>query len=225
LPLPDGHRHRSTLYVQGRCYRQTAVETAYTMWRFLQGLIIGASLLPVALLVWLNTNRVPVAVGDRAIPYEQFLMNLPLGKRVQHELKTPSIKADESTLTSGAYIYGEKCSACHGLYGKPSTVAASMYPTPPELWHKQTGSDAVGVSNKSSGTIYWKVANGIRLSGMPAYQHDLTENEIWQVSLLLSNANKPLPPSAIAILRGKKSVCATEDAQESIAKAHTVVNN
>jgi len=47
------------------------------------------------------------------------------------------------------------------------------------------------------------VANGIRLTGMPAYKGVLMDNEIWQVSLLLANANKPLPPAAVEILRGE----------------------
>jgi hypothetical protein len=35
---------------------------------------------------------------------------------------------------------------------------------------------------------------------MPAYQGVLTDTEIWQVSLLLANANKPLPPAALTLL-------------------------
>ena len=36
---------------------------------------------------------------------------------------------------------------------------------------------------------YWKVANGIRLTGMPAYKASVTDLELWQVSQLLANAN------------------------------------
>jgi hypothetical protein len=45
------------------------------------------------------------------------------------------------------------------------------------------------------------VSNGIRLTGMPSYKGVLTDTEIWQVSLLLANADKPLPPAAVGILR------------------------
>ena len=38
------------------------------------------------------------------------------------------------------------------------------------------------------------MANGIRLTGMPAYAGLLSEAEMWNVSLLLANADKPLPP-------------------------------
>jgi hypothetical protein len=40
---------------------------------------------------------------------------------------------------------------------------------------------------------------------MPAYKEVLSEPEMWQVSLLLANADKPLPPAAVAILNGEPS--------------------
>jgi mono/diheme cytochrome c family protein len=188
------------------------------MLRFVQGLIVGASLVPLAVLLWLNSDKVPVAVKDQSLPYEQWIVNLPLANRIQRELKSQPIKADEKALMSGASLYSEQCAACHGLYGKPSTIAEHMYPSPPSLWDKQTNGDAVGVSNELSATIYWKVSNGVRLSGMPAFEHQLTDNEIWQISLLLSNADKPLPPAAINILRGKKIAETSLSTQASIAK-------
>ena len=61
----------------------------------------------------------------------------------------------------------------------------------------------MGLTDDPPGETYWKVAYGIRLTGMPSYKDVLTENEMWQVSLLLANADKPLPPMALAILRGE----------------------
>src|SRR5438132_1119647 len=37
---------------------------------------------------------------------------------------------------------------------------------------------------------YWKVENGIRLSGMPRFNGQLTEKQIWQVTVLVKNADK-----------------------------------
>ena len=79
-----------------------------------------------------------------------------------------------------------------------------MYPHAPQLWvaHKKggTGPTVTGVSGDSVGETYWKVANGIRLSGMPAYSSMLTDTEIWQVSVLLKNADQPLPDPVEKIL-------------------------
>jgi len=37
--------------------------------------------------------------------------------------------------------------------------------------------------------IYWKAANGIRLSGMPSFKTKLSDPQLWQVSQLLAHAN------------------------------------
>jgi len=46
---------------------------------------------------------------------------------------------------------------------------------PPALWEKHANSDVVGVSDDPPGETYWKVANGIRLTGMPAFKDTLTD--------------------------------------------------
>jgi mono/diheme cytochrome c family protein len=70
-----------------------------------------------------------------------------------------------------------------------------MFPRAPQLWAKHK-SGAVGVSNDPVGETYWKIKNGIRLTGMPAYEKSLSETQLWQVSLLLSMADKRLPAEA-----------------------------
>ena len=57
------------------------------------------------------------------------------------------------------------------------------------------------MSDDPPGETYWKVANGIRLSGMPAFDKILNPTQIWQVSLLLANADKPLPPGTLDLLK------------------------
>jgi mono/diheme cytochrome c family protein len=44
------------------------------------------------------------------------------------------------------------------------------------------------------------VANGIRLTGMPAFNHVLSDTQMWQVTLLLKNADQQLPDPVIKIL-------------------------
>jgi len=59
------------------------------------------------------------------------------------------------------------------------------------------------VSDDPPGETYWKVSNGIRLTGMPAFKEVLTDTQMWQVSLLVANADKPLPPATVQILSGE----------------------
>ncbi|MGB7547495.1 MAG: cytochrome c [Terracidiphilus sp.] len=174
------------------------------MFRFLFALVLGILLVPIAALAWLKYGKVPVAVADPPIPYERQLTGFALRARIQSELtQTPPIQPDERNLVVGAHIYSEKCAFCHGFHDKPSATGANMFPDVPPLWEKHHFGDAVGVSDDLPGVTYWKVANGIRLTGMPSYKNQLTDTEIWQVSLLLANADKPLPPAALQILRGE----------------------
>jgi mono/diheme cytochrome c family protein len=144
---------------------------------------------------------------------ERQIVQIPLNARIKRQMMTSSpIPADEGNLLVGAQIYRDQCATCHGFYGKPSSFAAHMYPAAPQLWQKRKNSSSVGASSDPPGEIYWKVNNGIRLTGMPAFNVTLTDTQIWQVTLLLTNADKPLPPAVIAIVRGQSPLDTTANA-------------
>jgi mono/diheme cytochrome c family protein len=171
------------------------------MARVLLGIVLGVVLAPLCVLGWFRFGHPPVAVLDKPFPMEEQMARPALAKRIAREAtQKPAIQADEATLVAGAEVYRDSCAACHGLHNRNAPFAAHMYPRAPQLWEKHANSNVVGVSDDPPAETYWKVANGIRLTGMPAYKDLLTDLEIWQVSLLLANADKPLPPAAIAIL-------------------------
>jgi mono/diheme cytochrome c family protein len=189
------------------------------MGRVFLGILLGIVLVPVALLGWLKFGDVPVAVTDPPLPQERLLTGMPLHARIGREMiKTPPIQADEADLVAGAEIYRDECAVCHGFHGKPSRFGAHLFPAAPPLWEKHRRNAVVGVSDDPPGETYWKVANGIRLTGMPAYKGVLTENQIWQVSQLLANADKPLPPVAVDILHGVPMVAAPVAARPETKK-------
>jgi thiosulfate dehydrogenase len=171
--------------------------------RFLLGMLIGILLVPAAALAYLKYGRPPVAVMDAPFPMEREITGIPLKARLEFEQVTdPPVKASEDTFVAGAHIYAQECAMCHGYHGLASRFGMKMYPAAPPLWEKHGKSDVVGVSDDPLGETYWKVENGIRLTGMPGFKGILTPAQMWQVSTLLANANKPLPPAALAILRG-----------------------
>ena len=73
-------------------------------------------------------------------------------------------------------------------------LSVREFPKPPELFKGD------GVTNDPVGVTYWKVANGIRLTGMPGFNGSLSTDQMWQVSLLLANANK-LPATVVSALK------------------------
>ncbi len=171
------------------------------MMRVFLGIILGIILLPAAVFVWLHHGHPPVAVADTPFPMERQISHSLLNARIDAEMpKGAGVETSEANFIAGAHIYREQCAFCHGLSGQPSMVGGSMFPDAPALWQKHHG-NVVGVSDDPPGETYWKVANGIRLTGMPSYKGVLTETEMWQVSVLLANADKPLPPTALALLK------------------------
>ena len=182
------------------------------MGRVLFGVLLGCILFPAALFLYYQYGFPPLAVGDRPFYGEEKLIQAPIDGRVPREApKYPPIPWSEENLVAGAHIYVDQCAICHGIHGKPSSLGTRMYPIAPPLWERRSVADEIGVSGDPPGVTWWKVSNGLRLSGMPAYQGVLTDTQIWQVSLLLANANKPLPPAALALLH--------EPAAESPPKA------
>ena len=57
------------------------------------------------------------------------------------------------------------------------------------------------MSDDAPGETYWKIKHGIRLSGMPAYDRLYSETQMWQIALLLKNADQPLPDPVLNILK------------------------
>jgi len=168
------------------------------MFRFLVGFILGLLVIPVGAVVYFKAGKPPVATADPPLPLEAQIVAIPLHARIDREMpKTVPVAANEVAYVAGAAVYQAQCASCHGLPEHDSPFAKAMFPRAPQLFVKH--GDHVGVSDDEPGETYWKVANGIRLSGMPAYGHVLQETEMWQVTLLVANADK-LPPSVMQLL-------------------------
>jgi thiosulfate dehydrogenase len=153
---------------------------------FLLGLIVGISILPVCGWFYFRFGYAPVATASSPMPFERQLAQMALKSRIREEApKNAPIQASDENFLAGAHIYRTDCAVCHGLPGHADYAAAKgMFPKPPQLFKGH------GVTDDPVGETYWKVANGIRLTGMPAYTGSLKENEMWQVSLVLANADK-----------------------------------
>ena len=169
--------------------------------KFLMGMFAGLLVLPVALFMYVATGHAPVATADPSMPLEAFFAKLGRKSRIRAEQP----KRDLATFTTadlqaGADIYKKDCAFCHGLPNQPKPDAAKgMFPRAPQLFSHDDM-----VSDDPVGEDFWKVKNGIRLSGMPGFKDSLTETQIWQVSALLARADNLLPEVA-AKLESKNS--------------------
>ena len=114
----------------------------------------------------------------------------------------PAVPENEANILAGAKVYKEHCAVCHGLPGEPKTaIADGMFPAPPQLFR------GTGVTDDEAWETYWKVSGGMRMSGMPGFADHLGETKMWQVSILLKNADK-ISPGVKAELTGDMTATA-----------------
>lgn len=165
------------------------------MKNFILGLIVGIVLLPAGAFLYLWLGYAPVATKAPPLPFERTLADMALNARIAKEApKDSPVPPTEPNLLAGARIYQENCVVCHGTAGGSQTaIAKGMFPPPPSLF------EGNGVTDDPVGETYWKAANGIRLTGMPGFAGSLSDEQLWQVSQLLANADK-LPQSVKDLL-------------------------
>ena len=154
------------------------------------GVLLGVLLIAGGVYFYFSSGYAPVATSAKPMPLERGLAGVGLHaylEKLPHP--APQVPADEANLLAGAKVYKEQCVVCHGLPNEPKTaVAQGMFPAPPQLFH------GTGVTDDDPWESYWKVENGIRLSGMPGFKGQLTETQIWQVAVLVKNADKITEP-------------------------------
>jgi mono/diheme cytochrome c family protein len=168
------------------------------MGKLIAGLLLGVILVLGAEYLFLTQGGMPVATKGGPLPLERFLTSRALHTAIVKEAGKPSpLEPNEGNLLAGAKVYRAQCEVCHGAPGQkePSAIAKGMFPRPPMLMPPKKG-----VTDDPVGETYWKVKNGIRLTGMPGFEESLTEGELWQVSLLLLKADQ-LPEPVKAALR------------------------
>jgi mono/diheme cytochrome c family protein len=166
------------------------------MIKFLLGLVVGIGLLLLAGYLFATRGGIYMGTKGGPLPLEESIaskaIDASVGKNAQDQSPLP---ADETNLLAGARIYKQNCAGCHGQLDQPaSALGERFYPHPPQLLAPDEG-----VTHDPVGATHWVVKNGIRFSAMPS-SGKLTEDEIWQVSLFLTNADK-LPASVQEFLR------------------------
>lgn len=149
------------------------------------GFVLGILILFGGLYYYFASGMAPAAVADSPMPFEKRIANMALDAHVQKQAAVQSpVPADEPSFLAGVNVYQQDCQGCHGMPGQKSEFATAMYPPPPQLF------EGKGVSDDPVQETYWKVVNGIRLTGMPAFKGILDDKQCWQVSQLLARSNE-----------------------------------
>lgn len=121
-----------------------------------------------------------ISATDQHLPPTYWLMEKTMRRSVAQRgahISVPALGAPEQ-LAQGLSLYRAQCAQCHGAPGiAPEPFALGMTPLPAPLM--QTGREWPPQD------IFWVVKYGIKMTGMPAWEFRMTDEDIWSVVALV----------------------------------------
>ena len=159
------------------------------MRNFILGVVITIAILLIGGLGLALLGLLPTRANVDAPALEGHIAMSALDSSVERHaahLNNPVPPTDEN-LIAGLKIYTMNCALCHGdVDRKPSPLAKSFYPPPPSL--------ILDPSDDPEWHVFYVIHNGVRYTGMPAWDKALSEADIWKVTAFLTRIEK-LPPA------------------------------
>lgn len=108
-----------------------------------------------------------------------FLHTVMLRSVLAHSdsVKAPDL-SDPARALRALPLYHQHCVQCHGAPGiAPDALAFGLRPEPPNLLEPGR--------NWKDAEIYWVISHGLKMTAMPAWQHQLGETELWDMTALV----------------------------------------
>lgn len=166
------------------------------------GAFAAAVAIPIFALV--QSGYAPMGADAAPLPFEAELAmeavhrTAARGDGSTHSELAPS----DANLTAGLAIYAQNCAMCHGTSdGRASNVAAGLSVRPPQLATDGAEDDAVSATR-------WKIAHGIRFTGMPAFGATLAATQVDEVTAFVHRMDA-LPPAVRRRWRALPSAATT----------------
>jgi mono/diheme cytochrome c family protein len=119
------------------------------------------------------------------------LQNRPWTVPEQAKQRKNPLQASAATIESIRPLYLDKCATCHGNTGKGDGHNASLYDPPPTNFTEANHMTAV-----TDGELFYKLSEGRK--PMPSFKKRFTEDQRWQLVLLIRSLAEPKTPAPIA---------------------------
>jgi mono/diheme cytochrome c family protein len=88
-----------------------------------------------------------------------------------------------ANLTEGAKEYEEHCAFCHGgAKAKISPMRDKFNPPVPQLIDR--------IPHDDDAWLFWVTKHGVRMTGMPAWDSVLSDDEMWKVVAFIKHSDK-----------------------------------
>ena len=121
--------------------------------------------------------------------------------------------ADVARADRGFPLFRAHCVQCHGAPGTPpDAVAFGLLPLPPNL--------AEVARTWPPAELYWVVANGIKMTAMPAWRYRLSDAEIWDIVAFIKRLPAYSPQEYQALARSLPAPAGAPFTEQSPASAY-----
>lgn len=146
------------------------------------GVLLTAAIAAVVVYVWHEARR-GFSARQEPSAIETILAktarNMALPSEYQ-KLRNPFPMSPEN-LRAGMQHFADHCAICHANDGSGDTLfGKNLYPKPPDMRTAET-------RHKPDGELYYTIQNGVRLTGMPAFDegHGTSDADTWKLVLFI----------------------------------------
>ena len=145
--------------------------------KWLLALLLGGA---AAIGAWFYAGLYDIAATEQHLAPTYWALDTGMRRSVKRraaEVVVPPLDAP-ALAARGASLYRAHCEHCHGAPGvAPAGFALGMLPAPVPLVHTARA--------WTPAEIFVVVKDGIKMTGMPAWRHRLTDDEMWAVVAFL----------------------------------------
>jgi thiosulfate dehydrogenase len=123
------------------------------------------------------------AVGNTPGSFERQVANKSVDEWVEgHAAKQDNpFQPTMENVTAGAKVYDDNCAFCHGSLKQPiSPMRKNFYPSVPQLMSR--------TPHDPDSDLFYVVKYGIRFTGMPGWDGQLSDDDMWKAVLFIKNS-------------------------------------
>ena len=144
--------------------------------RVLMALVVAGILASVGAAAFVYSGVYDIAATDQHTAPVFWVLKTTMRRAIEHHARDVHVPAltDPTVIAKGRALFVAHCSRCHGAPGvAPEPFALGLRPTPANL--ANTGIEWPPEQ------LYWAIKHGMKLTGMPAWQFRLADDDLWAI--------------------------------------------